>query len=60
MLIRLGFTQHRKGKGSHVVFKHVDGRRTIVPMHEKDVPTGTLLAILKDIGISKEDLLTLR
>jgi len=36
--------------------KHSDGRRTVVPMHSnKDIPKGTLLAILKDIQITKEE-----
>jgi len=36
-----------------------DGRKTVIPMHGKDIPKGTLLAILKDINISKEDLVKL-
>lgn len=34
-----------------------DGRKTIVPMHSKDIPSGTLFAILKDIKISKDEFL---
>lgn len=51
----LGFVQHKKMKGSHLVMRHVDDRRTTIPMHSKDIPTGTLLAILRDIKISKEE-----
>jgi predicted RNA binding protein YcfA (HicA-like mRNA interferase family) len=47
---------HVFGSGSHKVMKHKNGRRTTVPMHGKDIPKGTLLAILRDIEISKEDL----
>ena len=32
VLSKLGFVP-RSGKGSHVVFKHPDGRRTVVPGH---------------------------
>jgi predicted RNA binding protein YcfA (HicA-like mRNA interferase family) len=45
--------------GSHLVLKHSDGRRTTVPVHSKDIPKGTLLAIIKDAKISKEDFLEL-
>lgn len=47
------------GSGSHRVMKHSDGRRTTIPMHGKDIPKGTLLAILRDIEISKDDLVLL-
>lgn len=44
-------------KGSHHVFFHPDTkRRTIVPFHRKDLPKGTLLEILKQAGITKEEL----
>jgi len=29
---------------------------TVVPMHKKDLPKGTLLAILKQAGIDKNEL----
>ncbi len=55
-LSRLGFDIYSKmGRGSHIMMAHADGRKTIVPMHSKDIPAGTLLAILKDIRISKEE-----
>ena len=55
-LSRLGFDIYSKrGRGSHIMMTHRDGRKTIVPTHSKDIPTGTLLAILKDIKISKEE-----
>lgn len=58
VLESLGFLQHRNMSGSHLVLKHEDGRRTIVPVHGgKDIPKGTPLAILKDVNISKEDFL---
>ncbi len=58
-LLKIGFTQHGKMKGSHIVLKHKDGRRTTIPMHSKDIPIGTFLAILRDIKITKEDFLDL-
>lgn len=46
----------QRSKGSHQLYKHPDGRRTIVPFHPKDLKTGTLLASLKQAGLSKDDL----
>ncbi|MBI4992801.1 MAG: type II toxin-antitoxin system HicA family toxin [Candidatus Magasanikbacteria bacterium] len=38
--------------GSHYVFYHpVDGRRAVVPYHTKDLPIGTLKAILRLAGL---------
>jgi predicted RNA binding protein YcfA (HicA-like mRNA interferase family) len=47
---------HVGGSGSHKAMKHASGKRTTVPMHGKDIPKGTLLAILRDAEISKEEL----
>lgn len=58
VLYKLGFTS-RSGKGSHIVFKHFDGRRTVIPVHNRPVRTGTLRAILKQVDISTEDFLKL-
>lgn len=47
-----------RAKGSHQIFKNrASGKMTIVPMHKRDLPKGTLLAILKQAGIDKEELL---
>jgi predicted RNA binding protein YcfA (HicA-like mRNA interferase family) len=44
-------------RGSHrVYFNAQTGKRAIVPFHRRDLPKGTLLAILKQAGLSKEDL----
>ncbi len=44
--------------GSHFVFRHPDtGKRAVVPYHAKDLPKGTILSIVKQAGIAKEDLL---
>ena len=55
ILLKLGFFKQSQ-VGSHAQFKHADGRRVTVPIHRgKEIPAGTLLAILKDIEISKDD-----
>ena len=57
VLNRMGFFQFHR-VGSHAQFKHSDGRRTTIPIHySKDIPRGTLIAILKDIEISREELI---
>ena len=58
VLEKVGFV-HVLGKGSHVVIKHKDGRRATIPIHGKEVPKGTFLAIIRDIEITKEDLISL-
>jgi predicted RNA binding protein YcfA (HicA-like mRNA interferase family) len=46
-----------RAKGSHYIFYHpITKRRVIVPYHKNNLPKGTLLAILNQAGISKEDL----
>ena len=54
-LKRSGFFLDRQ-HGSHAIYKHPDGRRTVIPMHAKDLPPGTLKAILHDIDTSIEEL----
>lgn len=49
-LQRLGFSEVG-GKGSHIRFKHKDGRWTQVAVHPKPVPQGTFKAILRQAKI---------
>ena len=47
----------RRSSGSHFIFYHPETKRkVIVPYHAKDIPKGTLLAILKQAGILKDEL----
>ena len=60
LLEKLGF-EKIYGKGSHVRFKHSDGRRTVVPVHgNEDLGKGLLREILRQINLSKEDYEKLR
>jgi predicted RNA binding protein YcfA (HicA-like mRNA interferase family) len=44
-------------KGSHHIYIHPDTRqRAIVPVHRGDIPQGTLLSILKQAGIDRDEL----
>jgi predicted RNA binding protein YcfA (HicA-like mRNA interferase family) len=43
--------------GSHHIMRHPDGRRTTVPVHAaRDISPGTLRNILRDTGITVEEL----
>lgn len=56
ILEQKGFVLKRV-KGSHHFYFHSDLKKiTVVPMHNKDLPKGTLMAILKQSGIEPEDL----
>jgi predicted RNA binding protein YcfA (HicA-like mRNA interferase family) len=37
--------------GSHAIFKKAGSKNIIVPIHSKDIPSGTLYSILKDAGL---------
>jgi len=55
ILEKLGFVKIH-GKGSHMRFKHLDGRRTVVPVHgNEDIGKGLLKAILNQINLSVEE-----
>ena len=57
---KLGF-ERIYGKGSHVRFKHIDGRRTVVPVHgNEELGIGLLNEILKQIELSREEYEKLR
>jgi len=44
--------------GSHMVYYHPEKRKRVtVPFHRRDIPKGTLIAILKQAGIEKEELI---
>ena len=60
ILTKIGFTIARQ-KGSHVILKKEtpEGiRTTVVPLHS-EVDRGTLLEILRQAGLKKEDFLNL-
>lgn len=56
ILEKRGF-ELKRINGSHHYYRHPTlGRITVVPMHKKDLPKGTLFAILKQAGIDKNEL----
>jgi predicted RNA binding protein YcfA (HicA-like mRNA interferase family) len=56
-LERAGFFVHHI-RGSHHYLRHPDkpGVLVVVPVHNRDLKRGTLRAILRDSGITAEDL----
>ncbi len=59
ILKALGFAQ-RDAEGSHVFFKHSDGRTTVIPVHNRELSKGLLRKILNDIQVSVEEYEKLR
>ncbi|NBD74113.1 addiction module toxin, HicA family [Patescibacteria group bacterium] len=53
LLHELGF-EERDAEGSHVLFRHPDGRTTTVAMKSREVSRGLLRKILHDIDLSRE------
>lgn len=52
VLRSLGFEPMRQS-GSHVFYRHADGRTTVIPRHDgEDIGRGLLRQILLDIKIS--------
>lgn len=58
-LEKLGFKKG-KGKGSHIRLTHPDGRWTQVAVHPKPFPEGTLRKIIKQAGLTEEQLRDLK
>lgn len=53
-----GFVLVRQ-RGSHLQYRHPDGRGTTVPNHAgRDLSPGLLRQIIKDIGMTREDFLS--
>ncbi|MBI3837832.1 MAG: type II toxin-antitoxin system HicA family toxin [Planctomycetia bacterium] len=54
VLANLGFAAVRQ-KGSHIFYRHADGRTTTVPHHPgRDLARPLIRSILRDIDISPE------
>lgn len=58
-LRKQGFIEQRQA-GSHLRFRHPDGRAVTVPMHgSRDLGRGLTTSILKDAGYSPDDYIRL-
>ena len=58
VVLKLGF-EYSHTTGSHMVFKHKDGRRTTIPHHAgEELGPGLLNKIIKkDLGLTREEFL---
>lgn len=57
---KLGFVKDRQS-GSHVILYHSQTKqRATIPLHVRDLPKGTLQAILNQTGVSVEDFLRVK
>jgi len=53
---KLGFQLDHK-TGSHFIFYNQEHKKRVtVPYHNKDLPKGTILSILKQAGITKDEI----
>jgi predicted RNA binding protein YcfA (HicA-like mRNA interferase family) len=59
ILESLGFIQ-RDAEGSHIFFRHPDGRTTTVAMKTDEIGRGLLRKILHDIDVSRDEYEKLR
>jgi predicted RNA binding protein YcfA (HicA-like mRNA interferase family) len=60
ILEKLGFAEVRQ-KGSHIQYRHPDGRRTTVPFHGgRDISPILLRQIAEDIGLPVAEFLSSR
>lgn len=57
ILEKKGFTLVRT-KGSHHIFRNEEtGRHVTIPLHPGDLPQGTLQEIVRQAGLSRDDIL---
>jgi predicted RNA binding protein YcfA (HicA-like mRNA interferase family) len=60
LLERHGFLSVRQ-RGSHIQYRHPDGRGTTVPLHKgRDIAPPLLRQIAKDIGVTVEEFVARR
>jgi len=55
-LVKAGFYVHHRA-GSHATLKHPDNPslRVTVPVHSRDLPRGTVMAIIKQAGMTTQE-----
>jgi len=54
-----GFVFDRQAAGSHEIWRQSEtGRKVTLPHHSRDMPEGTLRAVLREAGIEVDDFLS--
>jgi len=56
ILEKKGFVLDRVKGSHHIFYQSETKRRVVVPVHGRDLPTGTLLESLKQAGIEREEI----
>jgi len=57
LLERKGFQLKRVTGGHHIYFNKESKKTVVVPVHgNKDIPNGSFMSILKQSGISKDEI----
>jgi predicted RNA binding protein YcfA (HicA-like mRNA interferase family) len=57
-LRKFGYVFDRNAPGSHEIWRHPEtGRKVTIPHHTRDMPEGTLRAILRQAEIEVDDFL---
>ena len=57
-LLALGFVVDRTS-GSHAIYRHPESfRRAVVPTHVREIPKGTVKAIIRESGIDLDAFLS--
>lgn len=56
-LQKIGFAIDHQSGSRVILYRANDHKRAVVPMHTKTIPKGTLSAILREAGVTKDVLL---
>jgi predicted RNA binding protein YcfA (HicA-like mRNA interferase family) len=56
-LERKGFVLDHVSGSHFVYYDPVSKRRAVVPQHNRDIPKGTLLSLLREAGFTREELI---
>lgn len=59
ILKKSGFQLDRTTGSHFILYNKIDKKRVTIPFHRKELPKGTMMSILKETGIIKEELLKL-
>ncbi len=52
---KLGFTKDRQSGSHQIFYNSITQKRAVIPFHLKEIPKGTMSAILRESGVSKEE-----
>ena len=55
-LDRYGFVLDHTSGSHFVYYSPISRKRAVVPKHNRDVPKGTLMSLLREAGFTREDL----